>query len=71
MDKHIFDSTNLRYGIYDQGTIYIGFTGDKTRIYSYPDQDWTTWKALKEADSSGRFFNKVLRGKEEEEVTNV
>lgn len=71
MDKHIFDSSNLRYGIYDQGTIYIGFHGDKTRVYSYPDQDLATWEALKAAESSGQFFNRHLAESETEEITNV
>lgn len=73
-EKHIFDSSNLHYGLYlpDKNVLYIGFRGDDTRIYRYSEVPSSIWESLIEAESSGRFFNSIIRPRyPTEEITNI
>lgn len=61
--KKIFDSTNLKSGLYRQSErkMYLQFhSGDA--IYVYDDVPLEVWKELKDADSAGSYFNEQIRG---------
>lgn len=64
IDAMQFDSSNLRSGLYDYGTLdlYIRFYGeDADRIYVYRFVPSETWEELKAADSHGSYHYHNIR----------
>ena len=63
IDMMQFDSSNLKAGLYDYGTLdlYIRFYGEPDRIYIYrfvPDEEW---EGLKSASSHGSYHYHNIR----------
>ena len=64
IDAMQFDSSNLRSGLYDYGTLdlYIRFHGEPAdRIYVYQFVPSEVWEALKAAESHGSYHYHYIR----------